>query len=310
MKLLITGGYVGCRLVDYLLSKGHKILVIDPMWYGQYHTQSSNLQLSTESAVDFKTSEWFDAIIHLGAVSNDPSVVDFPKLTWETNVLSTQNLLENVESDVFILASSGSVYGLSEDIHVWEYDTPLVPMSDYNKSKMIAERVAKSYDGDRRIVYLRPGTVVGDSPRLRLDVAGNALAMSSALGRIEVHGGSQMRPIITMEDMLRAYEFAMEHEDMRGAYNVCTQVMSLSDLGEMAHALNPKANLITTDNVDPRSYCMDCDRIQEEGFEITGNISFEMNEVYNAVKYGRVKDPNHPIYYNARWMRRKFGARS
>ena len=44
----------------------------------------------------------------------------------------------------FIYASSGSVYGVKEEENVTE-DLPLEPISDYNKTKMISERVLLSY---------------------------------------------------------------------------------------------------------------------------------------------------------------------
>jgi dTDP-4-dehydrorhamnose reductase len=55
----------------------------------------------------------------------------------------------------FIYASSGSVYGVSEEAEVRE-SLPLVPLSDYNRTKMVAERAVLSYSKDMIVQVLRP----------------------------------------------------------------------------------------------------------------------------------------------------------
>ena len=99
-----------------------------------------------------------DYVIHLAAISNDPAALLNSQITWETNVLNTYHLLElckknNVKK--FIFASSGSVYGVSKDKKVTE-NTKLVPISNYNKTKMIGEKIIESYKKDFDIVILRP----------------------------------------------------------------------------------------------------------------------------------------------------------
>ena len=90
----------------------------------------------------------YDKIVHLANIANDPGVDLNPVLSWEVNVLATQKLIEvciknNIKN--FIFASSGSVYGVKDEDNVTE-DLDLVPISTYNKTKMIAERVLLSYD--------------------------------------------------------------------------------------------------------------------------------------------------------------------
>lgn len=309
MRILVTGGcgYVGCRLSEFLADRGHDVLALDTMWYGQGIKQGTNLGVYRGDANHFITEEWWDAVIHLAAVSNDPSVAAWPRETWDSNVLSIQRMFQNLNFDRFILASSGSVYGLS-DAHIVGEEHPLVPMSDYNKSKMIAERVAISYKTDSRITILRPGTVCGMSSRLRLDVAGNALAVSAVCGEIEIHGGDQMRPIIAMEDMLRVYEWALHrHSMVPEIFNVATDVMSIADLGYMAQKLNPDADLVVRDIIDPRSYRLSTLKIQSEGFEFKGNILAEMSDVYTAVADGTIDNPLDSKYHNAKHMVEIFG---
>lgn len=105
------------------------------------------------------------------------------------------------------MASSGSVYGISDEPKVTEVVLP-IPISVYNKVKMIKERIALSFSDKLRIVILRPATVAGISDRQRLDLAVNALTFSALdKGEITVFGGDQIRPHVHMKDLISAYEF-------------------------------------------------------------------------------------------------------
>ena len=114
-----------------------------------------------------------DSIIHLANIANDPAVVLNPTLSWEVNVLASQQLADKaVRAGVkqIIYASSGSVYGVKDEPSVTE-ELELVPISVYNKTKMVSERVFLSYKDQIKVHCIRPATVCGLSPRMRLDVA-------------------------------------------------------------------------------------------------------------------------------------------
>jgi len=302
MKVLITGGcgYVGSVLVPYLAQRGAQITVLDRMWYGNHLPELGGVDVLRGDARYYQTSDKYDVIIHLAAVSNDPSVDDFPKLTWETNVLSTLNLLQNIKCRRFILASSGSVYGVSDAPKVVE-TTKLNPMSDYNRSKMVAERVALSFTDDVDVIVLRPGTVCGRSPRMRLDLAANAIAKSAALGKITINGGAQRRPVLPMIDMVRAYEYALTNL-CDGVYNVGQDNASIEDLVDRMIAFAPNAEVVVSGNADPRSYNLCSDKIKDCGFQFTGVVEQEMLEVFGSVLSGDVLDTEQ--CYNAKWMRK------
>ena len=108
-------------------------------------------------------------------IANDPSVDLKPGLSWEVNALATKIIIEKCIKDKvkhFIFASSGSVYGLKKEKKVTE-DLSLEPISTYNKTKMVAERIIQSYKDDIKYHIIRPATVCGYSPRMRLDVTVN-----------------------------------------------------------------------------------------------------------------------------------------
>src|SRR5258705_158316 len=117
----------------------------------------------------------------------------------------------------FIYASSGSVYGVKEEAQVTE-DLELRPISEYNKTKMVAERVLLSYANELVVQIIRPATVCGYSPRMRLDVSVNLLTMQALTKEhITVFGGDQVRPNIHIDDITDVYPLMLrmiEHEEI------------------------------------------------------------------------------------------------
>ena len=177
MKLLVTGGcgYKGSVLIPLLLADGHSVVSIDTQWFGNAlpeHPNLSNLQLDVRNTDEIPLDD-VEGIIHLANIANDPAVELNPTLSWEVNVLAGQQLADRaIRAGVrqFLFASSGGVYGVKEEPNVTE-DLSLVPMSVYNKTKMVAERVFLSYADQMQVHCIRPATVCGLSPRMRLDMA-------------------------------------------------------------------------------------------------------------------------------------------
>ena len=113
------------------------------MWFGNHLPNHKNLEVIKSDIRNVKDN-WFDEIdtvFHLANVANDPCSDLDSKLNWEINALASMHLVETaIQKNVnqFVLASSGSVYGVKDEPLVTE-DLPLVPISDYNKTKMISD---------------------------------------------------------------------------------------------------------------------------------------------------------------------------
>lgn len=186
------------------------MICLDTQWFGCYLEKRTNLEIikSDIRNIDSLSLENVDSIIHLANVANDPAVELNPTMSWEVNVLAGQQLIDKaVREDVkhFIFASSGSVYGVKSEDRVTE-DLSLVPISTYNKTKMVAERVFMSYSDQINVHCIRPATVCGLSPRMRLDVAVNLLTFQAlSRNKITVLGGSQVRPNIHIDDITDLY---------------------------------------------------------------------------------------------------------
>ena len=311
MKILVTGGcgYIGTNLTNVLIDKGHQVTVVDIMWFGNYLNSHNNLSVIQADIrdIDKFPMDGVDTIIHLANIANDPTGDLNSKLTWEVNALASKFLVEKaIDCDVeqFIFASSGSVYGVKEEPQVTE-DLPLLPISDYNKSKMISERVLLSYQDKLTLQIIRPATVCGYSPRMRLDLSVSMLTMQALTnGKITVFGGQQTRPNIHMNDMIGVYLHFLElGAKAPGIYNAGFENISILDIAKKVTEYIP-AEIEITESDDPRSYRQNSDKLIGTGFSpeycIENGIK-DVIEVYNA---GAVKDEDR--YYNMRTMKKIF----
>ena len=179
------------------------------MWFKNFLQPHEHLTVQQGSVLepDIISTDGVDVVIHLSSVANDPCGDLNPTLTWETSALATMQIADKAaRSGVkqFIYASSGSVYGVSEEEQVTE-DLELKPISEYNKTKMVSERVLMSYMDDMQVQIIRPATVCGLSPRMRLDVSVNLLTMAALTKQeITVFGGAQTRPNVHIDDITDA----------------------------------------------------------------------------------------------------------
>lgn len=309
MKILVTGGcgYKGVVLVPKLLALGHDVAVLDTMWFGNYLPDHPRLTARKGDVLDIDaiSLSGVEAIIHLSSIANDPCGDLNPKLTWEVSALATMQLADKaVRHGVkqFIYASSGSVYGIQDAPQVTE-DKILKPLTEYNKTKMVAERVLLSYADRMAVQIVRPATVCGLSPRMRLDVSVNMLTMQALTrGRITVFGGEQTRPNIHIDDITDVYLHFLQHPDLTGIYNAGFENLSIRTIAEMV-ARHVKADITVTASNDPRSYRINSDKLLATGFRPKKTVENAIEEIVAAYRDGKIADEPH--FYNLGWMQEK-----
>jgi nucleoside-diphosphate-sugar epimerase len=287
MKVLVTGGcgYKGSVLVPKLLDRGHFVEVYDNQWFGNYLKPHHALRVYQKDIRDLDSIGYQNAIIHLAGIANDPCGELDSKLTWEVNVYATMQLAElAVRSGVgqFIFASSASVYGLKDNKPVVETDS-LAPVSDYNRTKQVAERVLLSYGDRMKVQIVRPATVCGFSPRMRLDTMVNMLTMQ-ALTKGEItahcgeHGGNLMRPNIHIQDVTDLYIWMLEHPELTGSYNAGFENISAMDTAMMiGEEVEAKINI--TPVKDKRSYAVDSSKLLNTGFKPRFGVRDAIKEI-------------------------------
>lgn len=307
MNILITGGcgYVGTTLTDALLQRTrHDVTVLDALWFGNHLPPDPRLTVRAMDirAIDEVDLSPFDVIVHLANIANDPAVELNPYKSWEVNVLATMRLVDRAARQgvgQFVFASSGSVYGVSTEPRVTE-ETALVPISEYNRTKMVAERVILSYAGPMVTTIVRPATVCGYSRRMRLDLSVNLLVMQALKnGVMTVFGGTQVRPNIHIDDLVDLYLFAIERR-LGGVFNAGFENLSIHEIATRIAAEIP-AEITVTGSNDPRSYRLCADRLLATGFAPKKNVATAVRELAAAYHDGRLHD--RPEWHNVSWMK-------
>jgi nucleoside-diphosphate-sugar epimerase len=307
-KILVTGGggYVGTPLVEALLKQNHKVTVVDKFWFGNFLPKNENLKIIKEDIRDLTVEKIRDhqIIIHLANIANDPTVAMDPELSWNINVLGTHSLIDKacrVGVEHFIFGSSGSVYGVKEEPDVVE-DMELIPISTYNKTKMVAERVIMSYSKNLKVHCIRPATVCGYSPRMRLDISVNILTMQALKkGEITVFGGNQTRPNINIKDMVNVYLHFIDQPNIEnGCYNAGLENMTILKIAEIVKEKTGAKIKIKSSN-DPRSYRQNSDKLISTGFKFQYNVDNAIEEIISKYKTNTLEDKE--IYYNLKVMK-------
>ncbi len=320
--VLVTGGagYVGSVLVPKLLRAGFRVTVLDLYLYGDQVLDSVRDDPGLrqvrgdirDRSLLKKIIPGCDSVIHLACISNDPSFELNPELGKSINYDAFFGLVDtSIDSGVkrFIYASSSSVYGIKEDANVTE-DLPLEPLTDYSKYKALCEDVLqKKRTPGFTTLILRPATVCGYSPRLRLDLIVNILTNHAVNNRtIKVFGGRQMRPNIHIGDMTDLYvQTLLWPEKMIDGriYNAGYHNHNVSEIAEMVrNVVGPDVKLVTSETDDNRSYHISSERLKRDlGFEAKHSIENAVQDLVAAFHEGRIPDSmKADRYYNIRRM--------
>jgi len=321
-RVLVTGGagYVGSSLVPKLLGRGHQVTVLDLYIYGEDvlvgsrgHPNLREIKGDLRNLATVKRAlEGCEAVIHLACISNDPSFELDPDLGKSINYDAFRPLVKAAKDAGvrrFVYASSSSVYGVKDEPNVHE-GLPLKPLTDYSKYKAMCEDVL---DQERTpgfvTLTLRPATVCGYAPRLRLDLTVNILTNHAVNnGKIRVFGGGQLRPNIHVEDMTDLYVRSLEYPDAAidgNVFNAGYENHSVMEIARMVRGvIGERVDIAVEPTNDNRSYHISSDKIRRElGFEPSHTIEDAVRDLKRAFDGGRIPDPlTDERYYNIKRM--------
>lgn len=296
-KVLVIGGagYTGSKIVSKLVALEADVVVFDSFWFGNHMASKENIEIFVgDIRSDPLPLEDVSQVIHLANVANDPGVELAPVLSWEVNALASVSIAEQCVTagiDKLIYASSGSVYGIREEEQVTEDLIPM-PISVYNKTKLVAERVFLSYRDFFDTYIVRPATVCGLSERMRLDVAVNLLTFSAlSTGEIRVLGGSQVRPNIHIDDLAEVYCHLLLEDVAPGIYNAGFENMSILELATKIQK-RTDAKISVTESNDPRSYRQNSDKLISTGFSPSKSVDLAIDEIIQSFQEGKLEDNN------------------
>jgi nucleoside-diphosphate-sugar epimerase len=312
------GGYFGAVLVEKLLDEGYDIRILDSFIYGkkavEKYSESGKVEIIEGDIRNIQTvnSSMIDAdcVIHLAAVVGDPASRLRPEQTIETNYLASQMIaaaskLNGIHN--FIYASTCSVYGVGKDI--LDEDAPLNPISLYARTKISSEEsIMNLADRTFKPVVMRMSTLYGYSARMRFDLVVNTMTMTAFTeGCINVFGGNQWRPLLSLEDAAEAYIKVIKSGAGSQIYNVgseeqnyrITEVASLVKKGIKDACGKDIPVNVEGESTDVRDYRVSFKRIQDElGFIIKQSIPQAAKIIWQKLESKEIKDPKQKVYYN------------
>ena len=310
-KILVTGGsgFKGVKLIKKLIELGYSVINIDKNIFGNYFIRNKyikNYKLDVNDVQRINLKNVY-ACVHLASIANDPMVDLNPSLSWDTSVLGSKILMDHLikhKVKKIIYASSGSVYGIKKEKKVTE-NLSLKPLSTYNKVKMTTERVILSYKEKIDIIILRPATVCGFSPRMRLDLTVNMLTFQAlANKKITVYGGQQKRPNVHIDDIINGYIFFLKNKKIKfGIFNIGFENLSILQIAKKISKKIKSKIIIKKNHNDARSYNLDSTKLLKTGFKPKKDIDdaiYEIKELYYKRKL--IDKPN---FHSIKWLKSK-----
>ena len=227
MDVLVTGGagFIGSHLVDKLMQSGHTVRVLDNLSAGSMDNlsqwkASEKLEFIEGDLLDPETCKRAvrnrDIIYHLAANPEVRSWKASPQDHFRQNIEATYNLLEATRDkgsvDMFVFASTSTVYGEPHLIPTPETYGPMTPISHYGASKLSSEAMIGSYASmyGFRCVSYRLANVIG--PRSNHGVIYDFIQkLRKDSTELEVLGdGSQSKSYLYVDDCVSGMIFGAE----------------------------------------------------------------------------------------------------
>jgi nucleoside-diphosphate-sugar epimerase len=304
-NILIVGGagYVGGAVTDLLAGSEHSIRVFDKILYeDSYRKPLDFVYGDVRDAAALKPHlDWADVVVWLAAIVGDGACQLDPDTTIAVNQKTVEWLVKNYDKRI-VFMSTCSVYG-AQDVELDE-DSQKNPLSLYASTKLEAE----SYLADKNAIIFRLGTLfgVGDLySRIRMDLVVNFLTVRAhTLGKINVFGGDQFRPLLHVKDVARGIEKVL-FDSNTGVYNLHRQNVRIIDLSYQIRNHFPDLEIERTDQPfqDTRNYRVRSDRaVNDWNFDSAFSIDDGIEEVKALVEQNRIKDLDHARYSNQRYL--------
>jgi nucleoside-diphosphate-sugar epimerase len=235
-KILILGGagYIGTRLREVLRER-HFVKTNDICWFN--HDETSDRR--DYHKLTRKELAEVEVVIVLAGHSSVPSCLGALYSPWLNNVTNFTDLLDKLDDQLVIYASSASVYGNSAPGQQHkETNTHFTPVNNYDVTKYALDQQATIANlVGKKVIGLRFGTVNGYSANLRVDVMINSMYHSVQNDQgIQVSNSHISRAMLGIEDLCRAVERCIE-TPVPGIYNLSS---FNATVGEIAEAVSRK----------------------------------------------------------------------
>ena len=299
-NILVTGGagYIGSTLVPDLLSKKHKVTVIDNFMYDQTSLATSvrdrNLEIIfgdvRDESLMKKLISKADIIIPLAAIVGAPACDKDPVTAQSINKDSILWLLKQVSrSQQVIMPTTNSAYGSGDKNNFCDENSPLNPLSLYARDKVVVEKSLLEHENS---TSFRLATVFGISPRMRLDLLVNNFTLRAITdGFVIVFEGHFKRNYIHILDVVQAFNLAIEKKDQfKGEiFNVGLSQANISkiELCQEIKKIVPDFLFLEAPlgkDPDQRNYIVSNKKIEALGFSPGVSLQEGLNELVKGLK--------------------------
>jgi len=323
-RVLVIGGagFIGSVMVRYLLKRGYHVSVLDNLMYGygalkelDNHPAYRFFKGDSRNIQDLLTAMHdVDTVVHLAAIVGDPACELDHRATIDINYEASKIMVDAcLHSKVsrLLFASTCSVYGAAENDRLLTETSPLNPVSLYAETKLRSEEaLLNRAESPLAVTIFRLSTVFGFSYRPRFDLVVNTLtARALQDGEISIFGGSQWRPNVHVQDVVRAFVAGIEApRDVvdKQIFNLGSEKENyrISQLGNLVQEAIPETKVKTVEvQVDRRDYRVGFDKI-EKRLKWTATVSVpngiqEIIEAYRHKKFGHYSDK---IYSNLKHL--------
>ena len=320
-KVLVTGGvgYLGGVLVSQLLEEGFYVRVLDRLFYD--FEPDDRVEFIEGDVRDVETVNkafnGVDTVIHLAALSNDPSCELAFNSALEINYNGTKQvavLAKAAGVRRFLFPSSCSIYGALGNDEMASESSLLEPVSFYAQLKVASEMQIKELVDDHfDACILRLATLYGHSPNMRFDLIGNIVPVEALVdGVIKLFGGTQCRPLLHVGDAARAFTLATKHEApfRGGCFNVGSDrnnftVRALTEFLRDRLFKNVPIEEFP-EKVDPRSYRVDFGRFGKiTGFSTERELAEGVGEVAEKIRTNVYGNPRDEQYFRVKCLLKK-----
>jgi UDP-glucose 4-epimerase len=257
-KILVTGGagFIGSHLVDALIERGHKVVVIDNLSTGKKENINKKAKFYKIDICSPKIGEIFkkekpEIVFHFAAQINVRKSVENPLFDAKVNILGSLNVIQNFLKlrtsnfqlpKIIFASTGGAIYGETKKIPTPE-NHPANPISPYGIAKLTVENYLRFYKENfgLKFISLRFSNVYGP----RQDPKGEAGVVAIFIDKLlkkerpTIFGdGNQTRDFIFVEDAVSACLKAMEYKGEKEIFNIGTGIeTSINELYEIISKL-------------------------------------------------------------------------
>lgn len=303
MNILVTGGagYIGSVLVPTLLDKGHEVIVVDNFMYNQSslldRCYDERLTIIRGDARDknliSKCLKKIDVIFPLACLTGAPLCSKDPIGAQTTNFDAVKMILElRYKDQIIIFPTTNSGYGIGQEGIYCTEDTPLNPISSYGRLKVDIEKLLLNAEN---CITLRLATVMGMSPRMRLDLLVNDFTYRAVNDRFLVLFEPHFkRNYVHIRDVAKAFIHCLENFDQmkNEAYNVGLSDANISkwELCQEIKKQLPDFYFVEAEigkDPDKRNYIVSNAKIEATGFKTDYSLQQSISELikgYQIIK--------------------------